>query len=79
MNNNSKGQDSSKDPSRVYKEELENRGSTFLDNSRQSEARDQAKIEKALSGQSQKIDSVDPEELRPTHNDEILEREKSND
>lgn len=68
-----------KDPSRVYKEEMENKGSSFLDNAKQSEARDKAKIEKALSGESQKMDSVDPEELRPTKNDEILEREKSND
>jgi hypothetical protein len=79
MTRNNKDMNQGKDPSQVYKEELENKGSSFLDNSKQSEARDKAKIDKALAGESQKMDSVDPEELRPTKNDEILEREKSND
>jgi hypothetical protein len=78
-NNSNKDLQSGKDPSQVYKEEMENKGSSFLDNAEQSVARDKAKIDKALSGESQKMDSVDPEELRPTRNDEILEREKSND
>jgi len=76
-NNNEKHP--AKDPSQVYKEELDNKGSSFLDNEEQSMARDRAKINKALAGESQKMDSVDPEELRPTRNDEILEREKSNE
>ena len=78
-NNKNKGTQSEKDPSQVYIEERENKGSSFLDNAEQSAARDRAKIDKVLSGESQKMDSVDPEELRPTKNDEILEREKSND
>ena len=78
-NNKNKGTQSEKDPSQVYIEERENKGSRFLDNAEQSVARDRAKIDKVLSGESQKMDSVDPEELRPTKNDEILEREKSND
>ena len=79
MRNNNKEVNPAKDPSQVYQEELENKGSSFLDNAKQSQARDKAKIDKALAGESQKMDSVDPEELRPTENDEILEREKSND
>ena len=78
-NNKNKDTNSGKDPSQVYNEERENKGSSFLDNADQSAARDRAKIDKVLSGESQKMDSVDPEELRPTKNDEILEREKSND
>jgi hypothetical protein len=51
------------DPNKVYGEELENKGSTFTDTPAESDARDAAKIEKAQTGQSQKMDGIDPDEF----------------
>lgn len=50
-------------PNKVYREEIENKGSTFTDTPAESDARDAAKIEKAQTGQSQKMDGIDPDEL----------------
>lgn len=57
------------DPEKAYRDELQEKGSSFTDTPSETEARDKAKIEKALSGQSQKIDSVDPDELLDDNDD----------
>lgn len=51
------------DPNKAYSDELDNKGSTFTDTPSETDARDKAKVEKALSGESQKMDSVHPDEL----------------
>lgn len=58
-------------PEKAYRDELHEKGSSFTDTPSEAEARDKAKVEKALSGQSQKIDSVDPDELQDDSDDEI--------
>lgn len=62
------------DPNEAYREELDNKGSTFTDTPSEAEARDKAKVEKALSGESQKMDSVHPDELLDD-DDEAIRRE----
>lgn len=59
-------------PEKAYREELQNKGSVFTDTPSEAEARDKAKVEKALSGQSQKIDTVSPDELQDDNNEEFL-------
>lgn len=59
-------------PDKAYRDELEGKGSTFSDTPTESDARDKAKVEKVLSGETQKIDSVHPDELRDDENDDIL-------
>lgn len=61
-------------PDKAYQEELENKGSTFTDTPSETEARDKAKVEKALSGESQKMDSVHPDELLD-NDEEAIRRE----
>ena len=58
-------------PDKAFREELENKGSTFTDTPSEADARDKAKVEKALGGQSQKMDSVHPDELKDDNTDEI--------
>jgi hypothetical protein len=62
------------DPDKAYREELENKGSTFTDTPSESAARDKAKVEKVLSGETQKMDTVAPDELQDD-NDEEMRRE----
>ncbi len=62
-------------PNKVYREELEDRGSTFTDTPAESDARDAAKIEKAQTGQSQKMDGIDPDELDDGNLAEEIRRE----
>ena len=59
-------------PDKAYRDELEGKGNTFSDTPTESDARDKAKVEKAVSGETQKIDSVHPDELRDDENDDIL-------
>lgn len=61
-------------PDKAYREELANKGSTFTDTPSEADARDKAKVEKALSGESQKMDSVHPDELLDD-DDEAIRRE----
>ena len=58
-------------PEKTYNDELAGKGSVFTDTPSESEARDKAKVEKALTGQSQKMDSVHPDELNDDDIDEI--------
>ncbi len=50
-------------PGKTYNDELENKGNTFTDTPAESDARDQAKIVKAQTGQTQKMDGSDPKEF----------------
>ena len=58
-------------PEKTYRDELNEKGSTFTDTPSEAEARDKAKIEKVISGQSQKIDSVHPDDLQDDNDEEI--------
>ena len=58
-------------PDKAYRQELENKGSTFSDTPTEADARDKAKVEKVLAGETQKIDSVHPDELQDDDVDEI--------
>lgn len=60
------------DPGGVFREELRNEGSTFTDTPSESDARDKAKVQKAISGQSQKMDTVHPDELKDDDMDEQI-------
>jgi len=51
------------DPDQVYQDELNNRGKEIFDTEREGDARDMAKIQKAITGQGQKMDSVHPDDL----------------
>lgn len=75
MNNKRYDPDSTGNPDKVYNEELENKGSTFLDTPAEADARDLAKIQKASTGQSQKIDGSDPYEDGGTTDDDGTRRE----
>jgi hypothetical protein len=59
------------DPDKAYRDELNNKGNAFADNPAEADARDKAKVEKALTGQSQKIDSVHPDELKDDDMDDM--------
>lgn len=58
-------------PDKAYNDELAGKGSTFTDTPSETEARDRAKVEKSLSGESQKIDSVHPDDLMDDDTDEM--------
>ena len=58
-------------PEKAYRDELDGKGSTFSDTPSEADARDRAKVEKSLTGQSQKIDSVHPDDLDDDDLDEI--------
>ena len=58
-------------PDQAYRQELENKGSTFSDTPTESDARDKAKVEKVMSGETQKIDSVHPDELQDDDIDDV--------
>jgi len=67
------------DPQKKYGEELRGEGSTFTDSPIESAARDQAKIEKTSSPDSQKIDGNNPFADEDTQSDEEVNREKYDD
>ena len=58
-------------PEEVYRQELNNEGTQFTDTPSEADARDKAKVQKALSGESQKMDTVHPDELNDDDMDEI--------
>ncbi len=58
-------------PEQTYRDELAGKGSSFGDTPSESDARDKAKVEKALTGQSQKMDSVHPDESKDDDMDEM--------
>ena len=43
-------------PGKAYRDELNEKGSTFTDTNAEAAARDEAKMQKAATGQSQKMD-----------------------
>ena len=55
--------DKTGNPDKVFAEELKGKGSVLTDTPSESEARDKAKVEKVLSGETQKMDTVHPDEL----------------
>lgn len=59
-------------PDKAYQDELAGKGSAFLDTPSEADARDKAKVEKSLTGQSQKIDSIHPDDLKDDDSDEML-------
>jgi hypothetical protein len=63
-------------PAKVYNDEMNDKGNTFLDTDKESKARDMAKVNKTLSGQGQKMDSVNPDDLKETRNDRMIEQER---
>lgn len=58
-------------PDKAYRQERENKGSTFTDTPTEADARDKAKVDKVLSGESQKMDTVHPDELQDDNIDEM--------
>jgi hypothetical protein len=63
------------DPEKTFHDELKDKGSTFTDTHAESEARDDAKIQKAATGQSQKMDGGNPHADEDTVSDEEIRRE----
>lgn len=76
-----KRQDSSdkSNPAKAYNDQLNERGSELFDTPEEVKARDKAKVERAISGRGQKMDSVHPDDLKQTRNDEMIEQERSDD
>jgi hypothetical protein len=58
-------------PNEVFREEMNNEGNMFTDTPTEADARDKAKVQKALSGESQKMDTVHPDELDDDDMDDI--------
>ena len=48
-------------PEKAYRDELENKGSTFTDTPAESDGRDAAKIHKVATGETQKMDGGNPD------------------
>ena len=63
-------------PEKAFREELNDRGSSFSDTNAESDARDKAKIVKSLSGQGQKMDSAHPDDIQEGSVEEMIERER---
>jgi len=63
------------DPGKAYRDELANKGNSFTDTPAESDARDKAKIEKAQSGETQKMDGSDPDEFDDGNIGEEIRRE----
>ncbi|MFL5810326.1 MAG: hypothetical protein ACJ749_12450 [Flavisolibacter sp.] len=75
MDNKKFDPDKTGNPGKVYDDELREKGTTFTDTPRESDARDRAKIEKAATGQSQKIDGGNPDAEEDSVNNEEIRRE----
>ncbi len=65
----------SNNPDQAYRDELKEKGSTFTDTNDEAAARDEAKIHKAASGQSQKMDGGNPYADEDSVSDEEIRRE----
>ncbi len=64
-------------PDKVYRDELNHKGSFLNDTPAESMARDKAKIEKSQRSDSQKMDGIHPDELdENTKIDDDLEEER---
>ena len=63
------------DPDKAYNQELEHKGSSFLDTPAESDARDRAKIHKVSTGETQKMDGDNPYIDEDTVSDEEIRRE----
>lgn len=60
----------------AYREELKNEGSTFTDTNAEAAARDEAKMQKAAAGITQKMDGGNPHaDSDDSANDEEIRRE----
>jgi hypothetical protein len=59
-------------PDQAYNDERNEKGSTFTDTPSEADARDKAKVDKVLSGDTQKIDTVHPDELMDDNDEEML-------
>lgn len=63
-------------PDKAFRDELNEKGSTFTDTNAESAARDEAKIQKAATGQSQKMDGGNPDaDAEDAVSDEEIRRE----
>ncbi|MDB5205753.1 MAG: hypothetical protein JWR72_828 [Flavisolibacter sp.] len=62
-------------PDKAYRDELANKGNAFTDTPSESDARDRAKIEKAQTGETQKMDGGDPDEFDDGELGEEIRRE----
>ena len=67
------------DPDKAYREELEQKGSTFRDSPLESEARDQAKMQRTSFPDSQKIDGNNPFAEEDTQSDDEVNQERYDD
>lgn len=66
-------------PDKAYRDELDQKGSTFTDSPLESSARDQAKIQRTSLPDSQKIDGNNPFAEEDTQSDEEVNRERYDD
>lgn len=62
-------------PGKAYRDELKEKGSTFTDNNAEAAARDEAKMNKAATGQSQKMDGGNPYADEDGGDDEEIKKE----
>ena len=74
MENKNNGEESG-NPGKTYGDELAEKGSTFTDTNAEATARDEAKITKAATAQSQKMDGGNPDADEDTVSDEEIRRE----
>jgi hypothetical protein len=75
MESNNHNDKQTDDPGKAYRDELNEKGSTFTDTNVESAARDEAKMRKAASGQSQKMDGGNPHAEEDSTSDEEIRRE----
>ena len=75
MENKNNNDERGGNPGKAYRDELKDKGSTFTDTNAESAARDEAKMEKAATGQSQKMDGGNPDAHEDTVSDEEIRRE----
>jgi hypothetical protein len=68
--------DKSSQPEKAYRDGLKGKGSTLSDTNAGSDARDQVKLEKVASGQTQKMDGGNPDaDEDDSASDEEIRRE----
>jgi hypothetical protein len=66
-------------PTKVYTGGLREQDSDLSGADEKTNLIDLAKVERAISGSGQKMDSVHPDDLEETRNDRIIEEERSDD
>ena len=62
------------DPQKAYEQEKRYGGHELGESEEVENARDRAKVEKAVSGSGQKMDGVHPDQLEMDENDRIIEQ-----